>query len=345
VFVPVASTEQQLARDPKYPCCTFRGSLVALDARDGRVVWRSYTVTGESKPTRLAANRTQLHGPAGVAIASAPTIDRARGLIYVTTGDAFGDTVVESDAVMAFDMNDGARKWTHSFATQATDAVAPSTPGKSNCRSASRACPRVASRNEAFASSPMIKALPNGKQLLIVGQLNASVSAIDLDDPRRIVWKTRVGSGSERGGIQGGMTADDDYLYVANSDVANHRDPMPGITALKLLTGERVWYTAAPMARCSFRGGHCERGFSAPLAAIKGAVFAGALDGRLYAYNARDGASLWEFDAGQTFATTNGGAVSGGAIDSGGPIVSNGRVIVNAGVGLANSGVLLVFGF
>jgi polyvinyl alcohol dehydrogenase (cytochrome) len=39
-FVGVASNEEALATNPHYPCCSFRGSVMALDAKDGRLLWK-----------------------------------------------------------------------------------------------------------------------------------------------------------------------------------------------------------------------------------------------------------------------------------------------------------------
>ena len=41
LYVPVSSAEEFVAADPKYPCCTFRGSVVALDAASGEVAWQT----------------------------------------------------------------------------------------------------------------------------------------------------------------------------------------------------------------------------------------------------------------------------------------------------------------
>src|SRR5581483_2170602 len=35
LYVPVASLEEAMGVQPHYPCCTFRGSVVALDAATG----------------------------------------------------------------------------------------------------------------------------------------------------------------------------------------------------------------------------------------------------------------------------------------------------------------------
>jgi len=36
LYVPVSSPEEFVSRNPTYPCCTFRGSVSALDAATGR---------------------------------------------------------------------------------------------------------------------------------------------------------------------------------------------------------------------------------------------------------------------------------------------------------------------
>jgi polyvinyl alcohol dehydrogenase (cytochrome) len=80
-------SEETAASMPDYECCTFRGSLTALDATTGDVVWKTYTV--EEPQRRGTSTRGKpLRGPAGSPIWSAPTIDEKRGLIYAATGNA-----------------------------------------------------------------------------------------------------------------------------------------------------------------------------------------------------------------------------------------------------------------
>jgi polyvinyl alcohol dehydrogenase (cytochrome) len=42
LFVPVASSEELAGANPKYPCCSFRGSVVALQASTGGQLWKTY---------------------------------------------------------------------------------------------------------------------------------------------------------------------------------------------------------------------------------------------------------------------------------------------------------------
>jgi polyvinyl alcohol dehydrogenase (cytochrome) len=49
LYVPVASSEEADARNPAYPCCKFRGSLVVLDT-NGNIVWKTFTLSENAKP-------------------------------------------------------------------------------------------------------------------------------------------------------------------------------------------------------------------------------------------------------------------------------------------------------
>ena len=71
-----------------YPCCTFRGSVVALRIRDGQQVWKSYLVP-EPKPTGKTKRGTPQFGPSGAGVWASPTLDAKRGVMYVATGDNY----------------------------------------------------------------------------------------------------------------------------------------------------------------------------------------------------------------------------------------------------------------
>ncbi len=59
LYQPFASFEEALGANPKYQCCTFRGSVVALDAATGKKIWQAFTIQEAAK----AAGKS----PAGVA--------------------------------------------------------------------------------------------------------------------------------------------------------------------------------------------------------------------------------------------------------------------------------------
>jgi polyvinyl alcohol dehydrogenase (cytochrome) len=108
----VSSLEEGSGAMPTYECCTFRGSLVSLDAASGRQLWKTYTITDPPKRTAKNSIGTQLWGPSGAAIWSAPTLDPDRNRLYVTTGDSYSNPVaLASDAIMALAMDSGRILW------------------------------------------------------------------------------------------------------------------------------------------------------------------------------------------------------------------------------------------
>jgi polyvinyl alcohol dehydrogenase (cytochrome) len=112
VYVGVASWEETRAINPAYPCCSFRGSVVALRVRDGAPVWKTYTINDAPHPTGKTAAGTVRQGPSGAGIWSAPTIDPKRGMLYVTTGDNYsGPATTTSDAVLGLDLATGRLLW------------------------------------------------------------------------------------------------------------------------------------------------------------------------------------------------------------------------------------------
>src|SRR5262249_22618639 len=50
VYQGVASSEEGAAANPSYACCTFRGSMVAVNADTGQILWKTYVVPSNSGP-------------------------------------------------------------------------------------------------------------------------------------------------------------------------------------------------------------------------------------------------------------------------------------------------------
>jgi polyvinyl alcohol dehydrogenase (cytochrome) len=88
LYVPMSSIEEGPAAQPTYECCTFRGSVVALDAATGDQLWKTYTISETPAPVGKNSKGTTLYGPAGVAVWNSPTIDPQKGILYVGTGTA-----------------------------------------------------------------------------------------------------------------------------------------------------------------------------------------------------------------------------------------------------------------
>jgi polyvinyl alcohol dehydrogenase (cytochrome) len=342
VFVGVASWEEGRTSNPDYPCCTFRGAVAALRIKDGSQVWKTYTI--RERPRQSAKNQW---GPSGASVWGAPTIDAKRGLLYVTTGDNFSEPASNmSDAVVALELATGRIVWSRQ--TTPGDVWNSSCNQKNNCPGP----------DHDYGSSVLLEKDGNGRELLLAGQKSGMVYALDPDNKGKVVWQIRVAKGGVNGGVQWGMASDGQKLYAASSDVvrlpgsnADPLDPRPrpldptqggGLTALRIGTGEKVWYT--PPVACGQRPG-CSPAQSAAVTAIPGVVFSGSLDGHLRAYSAEEGRVLWDFDTVREYQTVNGVPGTGGSLNGPGPVVVGGMVFVNSGYGRAGipGNVLLAF--
>lgn len=346
LFVPTSSFEESGATVAAYECCRARGSLVALDTLTGKILWKTYTIQAEPKPYRKNSVGVQLYGPAGAAIWSAPTIDPGRGLVYVATGDSYTDVDDEgaSDAIMALDMNTGVIRW-KTQVTKGDNFIVGCHPGAA---AEPVNCPRTVGRDFDFGASPILRRASglNGRDILVAGQKSGVVHAFD-PDTGEILWQTRVGTGGALGGIEWGMAADNDNVYAAVADQV--RGGMPGLTALKLATGELVWHVPADAPKCGWQG-RCGNGYSAPPSAIRGVVFSGSQDGHLRAFDAKTGRRLWDFDAAaQTYETVNGLTHQrGGPFDGSGPTLAGRHLYAISGYNGSGGGgwsdnVLLAF--
>jgi polyvinyl alcohol dehydrogenase (cytochrome) len=328
LYVAVSSTEETLAANPNYGCCTFRGSVAALDIASGRMVWKSYTVLEEPAPTLKNKAGIQEFGPAGAAISSAPTIDVKRGVLYVATGRASSSVgSALTSAVVAFGLADGKLRWVKQLVR--ADAAASS----------------------GFASSPVLRTLASGNEILLAAQKSGDIYGLDPDHGGDILWQTRVaGAGpanpaaeataapggavgpGEAGGVAWGTAADHRSLYVAISGLlAQPVAPSGSLTALDLKTGIARWHATAPEPVCSWGPANCWHAQAQAVTVIPGIAFSGSMDGHLRAYSTIDGKILWDFDTAKDWPTQNGIKAGGGPLDHGGATIVNGTVYVNSG--------------
>ena len=326
LYVPVSSVEEVTGRDAKYPCCKFRGSLVSLDAYTGKLLWKSFTVQEEPKPFKINSAGTQMYGPAGGAIWSAPTLDLKRKVVYVATGNSYTDVPTgHADAIIAFDMETGKLKWVNQVTPKDNFLVGCRQPGVGNC-------PEDAGPDYDFGSSPVIRSLPGGKQIILAGQKSGVIYALDPDHQGKVLWQQRLGAGGALGGIEWGFAVDEKNVYVPMADVSGP-GRKPGITALNFATGATLWNVPAPPINCSWGTTRCNNSQSAAASVIPGVVFSGSVDGHLRAYSAANGVIVWDVDTAPPIATVNGGPTKGGALDGGGPTIANGILYTNSGYG------------
>ncbi len=332
VYVPVASWEETRSADANYPCCTFRGSVVALRIRDGKQLWKTW-MTDMPVERGKTSRGTAIFGPSGVGVWSAPTVDAKRGLLYVGTGDNYSEPATDtSDAVIALDLATGHIVWSRQLT--AKDVF------NGHCAEDPKNC----GPDFDFGSSPILTRAPNGRELLLAGQKSGIVWALDPTNKGEIVWQARVGKGGTNGGVQWGMASDGLHVFAAVSDLKRMRQTDPtdprrnlvdpavggGLTALRVADGSQDWHVAAAPCPEGAPSG-CSPSQPGALSEIPGVVFATSTDGHIRAHSAEDGELLWDFNTMREFQTVNGVKAHGGSIDGPGAVVAGGMVFITSG--------------
>jgi polyvinyl alcohol dehydrogenase (cytochrome) len=345
LYVPVSSLEVTSAADSKYECCKFRGAVVAIDAKTGKVIWKAHTITEEPAPVRTTSSGTRVFAPSGAPVWNAPTIDSRRGVLYIGSGENYSSPANDrSDAVLAFNLKDGRLVWSHQMLAGDAWNVACMMQGNANC-------PGENGPDVDVAAGTILTTLPTGKEVLLAGQKNGVVYAIDPDARGKVLWQMRVGRGGIQGGVHFGMALEAQRLFVPISDLKDGHDGRrydmagkPGLYALDPADGRIMW-SAAAQDVCNGRS-FCDPGISAAVTATPGVVFAGHMDGVLRAYDSATGQVIWKFDATGGVKTVSGTTAHGGSFGGPGPVVRDGYVVVNSGYGLyfhMPGNVLLVF--
>jgi polyvinyl alcohol dehydrogenase (cytochrome) len=334
VYVPISSSEEFQAGNLDYACCTSRGSVVAFDASNGERLWKTY-VMDEPKPVRKNSKGVQLYAPAGGSVWNSPTIDTKLNAIYFGTGDAETEPAAKtSDAVMALDLKTGKELWHYQI--QENDAFMGGCGGGAN---KSDNCPVNPGPDLDIGNSPILKTLPDGKRIVLTAGKDGRVFALDPDKKGALLWMTNAApapppgaTGFARlGGIVWGGAADDRNVYYGLSS--------GGMSALKLATGEKAWYT--PLAKEGTRVNN-----AAAVSAIPGVAFVAGSDGVLHALSTADGKIIWEYNTSRDFDTVNKVPAKGGAINSIGPTIVNGMVFIGSGYAVSGNNfgnVLLAF--
>ena len=317
VYVGVASQEEALAAFVPGYTLSFRGSMLAVDAATGAILWKTYTA-----PLGYTGNAVW---------GSSPAIDTKRGQVYIGTGNNYSvpsdvlacvaaageDPAAQSaclapddfvDSVMALDMRTGAVRWsTRAIPYDAwTVACIPFFGDGENC-------PDPAGPDYDFGQAPALFSANDGKgrpiELVGAGQKSGQYWALD-PTSGAVRWVTQAGPGGTAGGLQWGSAVDGTRVYTAdaNSNFAPWTLPdgsttTEGVwTGLDAATGEILW------EHVPSHGGST----SGPVTTANGVVYGCSLDplGHMYALDAATGAELWSYPSG-------GSCLSGAAISDG----------------------------
>ncbi len=301
VYVGVSSNEEGLADTAGYPCCTFRGSVVALNATNGQIKWQRYVVPDNGGQTNLYS---------GGAIWQPPAIDAARGSLYVGTGNNYtapaaveacqsvaatsGDPSVECtdsndffDTALSLDLNTGAVKWSKKLKGYDVWTVACTSPKPGVT------CPSPAGPDYDLGGSG-----PNLLGNMVgFGQKSGIYWALD-PASGEILWSTIVGPGGTLGGIEWGTASDKTRIYAAISNSTHKAYALApnGTTAnggswaaLDVVTGAILWQTADPSPGVIDPGS---------VSVANGVVYAGSFSGSMYGLDAASGRIVWSFASG-----------------------------------------------
>jgi polyvinyl alcohol dehydrogenase (cytochrome) len=353
LYVPVSGVSEETASSqPDYECCTFQGSLTALDSATGEVLWKTHTLPPLERRGTSTSGKA-LWGPAGVPIWSAPTVDAARGLIYAATGNSYADPpAVTSDAILAFSMETGEIVWVNQVAGPDTWIMGCGGDGPGGGRGGPPGgatsgdnpnCPGDVGPDFDFSASPILTTLANGRDVIIATQKAGMGYALDPDNEGRTLWSYRWGAGSPVGGVWG-ATTDGARAYFAVAD--QFSESAGGVHGVDIATGERAWFSEPAPPLCE-PGPGCSAAQSSALSSIPGVVFAGSADGGIRAHDAGTGEVIWEFDTNVDFDTVNGIPANGGSMDGPGAVVAGGMLYVtsgNGGIVGTPGNVLLAFG-
>lgn len=317
VYQGVSSIEFALAGEPDYACCTFRGNLVAVDARTGSIKWRTYVVPD---------NGGEAGGYSGASIwGGVPAIDPHRGRVYVTTGQNYavpteakdcqlaGGTPADclspdnhKDSILALNLETGAIEW--STGPQLFDdwngGCLPGFPPDN--------CPDNPGPDWDFGTGAQLFTVRiDGQRRDVVGAGQKSGQYWLLDaESGDILWSSAVGPGGVNGGIQWGTATDGRRIYVAEANFERREHTLGdgqtitsgSFAALDPETGSILWQVPDPTDGID----------TAAVTVANGVVYAGSLTGRMFALDAATGQIRWEFQ--------------GQGASAAGPAVVNGTV-------------------
>jgi polyvinyl alcohol dehydrogenase (cytochrome) len=311
VYAGISSLESSRAGDPSYPCCSFRGSVVALDARTGRLRWQTHTIPAPPEGVPPA----DWFSGAAVWGSSFP-IDEERDALYVGTGNNYqvprelsacvasagsdaiavaaclGQLDLEDnfvDSLLSLDLEDGEVHWAAKL--QGYDAwnvaCAPNATFRENC-------PVPAGPDFDFGQAPMLwsaKIRGRKRDLVGAGQKSGTFWALDRRTGR-VVWSATPGPGSALGGMHWGSATDGRRIYTTDTFSAGFFSN--GVwSALDGATGAILWQTRAP--------GGFGRFLTAPVTLANGVLYGATMNSQgdnMYALDAATGSILWSFASG-----------------------------------------------
>ncbi|GHI04290.1 hypothetical protein AQI88_25995 [Streptomyces cellostaticus] len=304
----------------------FRGAVLAIDARTGKILWKTYTIP---------------KGYTGASVwGSQPVVDHKTGLVFVGTGNNYTsppgvclnpkqtDCTPPADddhfdSVLALDLKTGKLRWARHTLTADTWTMYEQNQA-----------PDFDFGSAANLYTTEIDGKP--KDLLGIGQKSGVYYALE-PATGKTVWQTQVGPGGPLGGIQWGSATDGKRIYVGIGNGAHLPWTIKAadgtkstvssgfFAAVNAATGEIEWQTADPQGK---DGQWLDDSF---ITHANGVMYAGSSapsGNNMYALDGETGKILWDF--------ASGGSVWGGAAVVDGSVYwGSGYYISNVGEGLS----------
>jgi polyvinyl alcohol dehydrogenase (cytochrome) len=244
------------------PAFVFRGSVIALDADSGEVVWQVYLTEGNEE------------SGTGVSVWSTPAVDTVRGMLFIGTGQNHTEPASPySDSLVAIDYRAGEMAWHRQFTAD-----------------------DVFIMFNDFGPGPDldIGAGPNlftidGRDAVGVGDKGGRYAAFDRDSGDDL-WMTEaeLTQGSALGGVMGTAAYHDGRLHVVSNVVSARAyagpDSYSVMFSLDASNGDELWSTNLPSA------------VFGETTLANGVVYAGTVNGELVGVDAATGGILWQVD-------------------------------------------------
>lgn len=275
-YVGVSSTEESMAANPNYVCCSFAGSFLAIDIPTMKIVWSWSTIpTNLVGPSQFSGN--SLWGSSPVIDPNAGSSDDngndngGQGAVYIATGNNYKisdelnscyNTTAEAqwevacnqvyapdnwvESVVALNLQTGKFIWGRRLTSYDAWTVACFYGiGNPNC-------PASPGEDSDFGMAPVLSKVA-GKNTLFIGQKNGIAHSINPVNGN-LLWSTQSCPGGVLGGFSWGISVDDTRVYAScinyyhqpwtllNGTVINGG----GWVAMDKRTGQQLWTTANP---------------------------------------------------------------------------------------------------
>ncbi|HQR04189.1 MAG: PQQ-binding-like beta-propeller repeat protein [Proteobacteria bacterium] len=331
VYVGVSGMPEEI-QSSSYPCCSFRGAVVAVDLKTGHRLWRTYTLP---------------EGYAGASVWSNQlAYDPQRHTLYATTGNLFAMPAADracvearkqahesaascspqgvwSDSILALDPRTGAIRWARRledydlFTSQCLHREGKQT----------RQC---GGEDFDFGNGAMLWSV-KGHDLVGAGQKSGVFWALDRDSGD-VVWQRRLGPGGNTGGMEFGSATDSQRIFAAEANTSWGETHLPDGKVINYASvaaingdGSLLWHIADPAGPrpplgCDLSQEECvyeqaKGGLKGPVTVAGDVIYFcsdDALKGPMFALDARTGQTLWRHDTGSS--CTSGASVVDGVV-------------------------------